>query len=457
MKIPYPFQVIGRDFLANRTEALLADDMGLGKTLQAIEAIKARGLTKGIIVCPHAVRRQWVKNIREQYPTAFVKELTKKESVVEPNAINVINYDIVWRPPIKTNLKNIQWEFIICDEAHFLKAWDSNRTIACLGKQGLYRSCTRRWMLTGTPVLNRPVELYPMLRALAPYLLGEYTDYYKFAKRFCGAFMDHRNNLDVSGATNLAELAVLVRPFFLRRLKTDVLSELPPIIYEKIYTDRTDKIIQAYKHLEQEIGDVASLRRAVGIIKTKQTIEHITDVLTTKEKVLVFAYHKDVVDAIVAAFPGSVQYTGGENAKQKEEAIRRFISDNSCRVFVGNIKAAGFGIDGLQEVCDHCIFAEISYVPGELNQAVDRIYRIGQTKPVTVQFIVAEDSMEEDIINSVTSKSKNIKTILQEGGEIRFVGVECAYCQERVELKDATRVAQITVCKKCKREMECLL
>ena len=116
-------------------------------------------------------------------------------------------------------------------------------------------------------------------------------------------------------------------------------------------------------------------------------------------------------------------------------------------MFIGQIDTAGTGLDGLQSVCDTCVFVEMSYVPGKILQAIDRLRRIGQHRPVLAQFLVAEGSMDEELVDTLTEKSKNIEKILDESKEFRFVGAKCAVCQKTQELRNLKRVAGLTVCK----------
>lgn len=458
MKTLYPYQEEGVNFLTTRRAGLLFDDMGLGKTCQAIEAMKRLKVVKGVVVCPLAVRHQWIKNIQEQYPGVFINEIKTKRDKPVRNAINVVHYDIVWRSPLVRHLKCFMWDVVIFDEAHFLKNWNSRRTISLLGRDGMYNYGRYIWCLTGTPILNRPIELYPILRGLAPTALGKYAEYNTYAKYFCNAYYDAYNKFNVNGAAHLNILASIIKPLYLRRTKSEVLQQLPEITYEKIYTDSTEKIIRANSGILKETEDVLSLQRMLGIIKTPITIEHIRDVLETKGKVVVFTVHKDVATNINIAFKEcSVMYTGDETSTEKAAAVAKFINDKDCKVFIGNIKASGFGIDGLQKVCDIVIFAEISYVPGEIRQAVDRIHRIGQNRRVLVQFIITENSMEEQIIDKLTAKSNNIGDILQEGGMEGFVEVQCYACKNRIKIKNAVRIGKVTVCGKCLKEMEILL
>ena len=127
---------------------------------------------------------------------------------------------------------------------------------------------------------------------------------------------------------------------------------------------------------------------------------------------MVFAYHKDVVASLKASFPGSVTCTGDESGPQKHAAVQKFRTDPDCRVFIGNIKAAGQGIDGLQDVCDLCVFAEMTYTPGEIDQAIDRLVRIGQDKPVNAYFIVAKGSHDEDMVGVIERKRKIVERLI---------------------------------------------
>lgn len=455
MKTLLPFQEIGRDFLAMRKAAILADDMGLGKTLMAIEAMKTLGITRGLIVCPLSVRRTWVKVLQDQYPGVFVKEITKTDSIPHRNAFNIVNYDIVWREPLAQYL-DVSWPILIADEAHFLKSITAKRTKKLLGKGGVYGYCDYKWMLTGTPVLNRPIELYPVLRCLCPDRLGAFRDYYRYAYKFCAAFRD-TFGFNADGASNLGELATLLAPVMLRRMKEEVLTELPDVIYEKIYLDPSDKLMQLVRKEEQaDITAVPSIRHALGLLKIKPAIEHLEELLLTKNKVVVFTWHKEVAHGIKNHFSGrAVLHTGEESVDQKERAKTDFISGRA-NVFIGQLEATGVGVDGLQASCDTCVFVEMFSVPGKIRQAVDRLRRIGQTNSVLAQFLVAEESKDEEIIDSLVEKSANIKLILNEKGGPKFIHCNCDVCKRPKEIADLKRVDGLSVCKTCENLMEVL-
>jgi len=459
-----PFQEIGRDFLCLRSNAILADDMGLGKTYQVLEAIKKLGLQSGIIIAPQSIRRSWVKRTREQMPLAFIKEIISSKTIPDPSAINIVNYDIVWKEPLITHLSQQTWPVLVCDESHYLKNISAKRTKIILGRKGLYSRCARRWMVTGTPILNRPIELYPVLRALFPAFLTEkYQSYYDYAYQFCAAYQG-TFGFDATGASNLEELSKILKPIMLRRLKSEVQKDLPPVTYDKVYLDPSDKLI---KLIEQErvefnakklIGETSTTRQAIGIIKAQAAIKHIRSILEEKSKIVVFVWHRSVVDTLMEEFKHeAVRYTGSESAKEKEEAVRRFQEDPNAKVFIGNIKSSGIGVDGLQYVCDTAVFIEMSYVPNEIKQAIDRLNRMGQNSRVQIQFLIAEKSIDEDVIDSLAGKARNINVIMGEEKGVAFVDTKCKMCNQVTEIKNLKRVSKITVCKDCTREMECVL
>lgn len=464
-----PFQKTGCDFIALRQNAILADDMGLGKTFQVIEAWKKLGLSSGIVICPQTVRRSWVKRIREQIPLAFIKEIYSPKLVPEISAFNVVNYDIVWKEPLITLLKEQNWPVLVCDESHYLRSINAKRTKMILGKKGLYSKCEYRWMVTGTPILHRPVELYAVLRALFPKFLGKYIDFYTYAYRFCEGYQSDFG-FECKGASNLEELAGILKPIMIRRLKSEVQKEMPPVTYDKIYLDPTDKLIKLTAQEEQavvgeKIGEIPSLRRALGIVKTSAAINLVKDLLETVQKIVVFIWHEDVAREIGKAFPGQhVFCTGSESANQKENAVLQFQKNPDIRVFIANIQSAGFGLDGLQYICDNGLFVELSHGPEEIRQAIGRLDRMGQKNPVTIRFLIAENSQDEKLVNTLIDKAKNINIITgdkerrEKTNEItEFLGTRCQLCGKKFEMKKLKRVVGLSVCEGCRKTMECLI
>jgi SNF2 family DNA or RNA helicase len=164
---------------------------------------------------------------------------------------------------------------------------------------------------------------------------------------------------------------------------------------------------------------------------------------------------------IASAFPGKcVRHTGAESPQEKERSIRRFVTDPTVQLFLGNIKSTGFGVDGLQEICDTAVFVEMSYVPEEIKQCIDRLNRMGQKSPVQVQFLIAENSVDEKVLGTLTEKASNINIIMGGGGagrEAEFVATRCGSCGKITEMTKLKRIMKISVCPECRKNMECLL
>ncbi len=416
-----PFQHEGVKFLKDNKHALLADDMGLGKSVQVIRAMDAINAKKTVIVCPASVRTHWQYHIMMESDFIRVPQIIDKGTDnLSPNDTYIISYNLLITCLYK--FKNMGIDLVVMDEAHYCKSLDAQRTIAVLGTNGLAKKAKYIWALTGTPIVNRPIELYPLILTLAPGSMGSHIGYYAFAKYYCGGYMG-KYDFEARGATHKEELAEKLKGFMLRRTKKQVLTELAKVNKEVI-TIRANTNSQKVIIKEQEIGDIthytnnfgkyASLRQELALAKMPECIEYLLQVLDQEEKLVIFAYHHSVIDQLQGALKAynPVVYVGGMNDKAKQEAINNFKKEKEVRVFIGNIVAAGTGIDGLQTVCDTAIFVEWSWSPGEVNQAIDRLNRMGQSNPVTAQFLVVADSVEAKMIKSLLSKSKVIKSII---------------------------------------------
>jgi SWI/SNF-related matrix-associated actin-dependent regulator 1 of chromatin subfamily A len=295
----------------------------------------------------------------------------------------------------------------------------------------------RRLFLTGTPILNRPKEIWSLISSLDPVT---YNSYYRFAYRYCGAHKG-RFGFDDTGATNLDELQNKLRStIMVRRLKVDVLKDLPAkrrqiIEFPKngatVQIDNEVKVmskameqlhhlrvavelskasddINVYKDAVNKLRDGASAafqeiaiaRRDTAVAKIPYVIEHLKN---CSGKVIVFAHHHVVIDALYESLgKEAVKVTGSVNMTARQEAVDRFQNDPSCLFFIGNIKAAGVGIT--LTAASHVVFAEITYTPADLLQAEDRAHRIGQKESVLVQHLVLEGSIDSNMARSIVAK-----------------------------------------------------
>ncbi len=408
-----PFQEYGVQFLSSRNHALLADDMGLGKTIQAIEVMNRLKAKSALIITPATVKYNWERELKEWLRRDLTVQVVKDGATIISldSDIVIVNYDLVIRPAIHRQLITRDFAIGICDEAHRLKNPRAKRTKAILAsKTALMGRCVYRYLLTGTPILNRPEELFIILRSLAPEKMGPYYSWPEYAKRYCNGHWQDGEYV-TTGASNLEELRDRLKGFMLRRTKQEVLKELPARREQVIY-------LNDLKFPTDELVPLATERRELGIHKIKSILSHVEDVLSGVDKVVVFAYHRQVIETLkrdLAAYGPTIIY-GGMSAENKQKNLFKFTETDESRVLIGQINAAGVGIDGLQRVCQHLIFAELEWSPGVMEQCIDRLRRIGQKGSVLVQYLIVPNSLEA-VIEQVLAKKRRLIDRLMEQTE----------------------------------------
>lgn len=430
MKTLYPFQKEAVLQIIKRKHNLLADEMGLGKTITAIEVINELDFHNVLLIVKASIKINWQKKLDEWlWKPRYIHIVNGKTDFIPEFAeVVIVNYDLISHSYIFEQLSTRQWDILICDEAHYLKNMKAKRTRAVLANNGLVRRANRTLMMTGTPILNRPIELYAILKVLAPQVIAPYSDYYKYGKRYCDAWMDGFS-FNVQGASHTDELNKKLREFYMiRRLTHEVEIQLPKKRYEIVFLEPTDSVKPKlrvldtaqrgdfkHKHLGIGAGELATLRRETAENKLESSIELIRGYVESCGKIVIFAYHHSIIEhleKILKEF-NPVTLHGGKTQIQRQNAIDNFRSKIEHKVFIGQLQAAGEGIDGLQDVCHNVLFIETSWVPGEIAQAVKRVHRMGQTKPVLVRFLVWADSIEEHMLRTALDKVKTIREIVK--------------------------------------------
>lgn len=424
----FDFQHRGIFEIGERENILLADEQGLGKTAQAIiGAIHSHFVPCFIILCPSSLKINWQREFLKwsDISESEIQIIRKGKDTIDQNKrVVIVNYDLLKSRYIFDQLQEYDADVIILDEAHYLKSPTALRTKTALK---LTKASRKTIAITGTPVLNRPIELFPLLNAISPETIAPYNDYRKFAYHFCKAYTDHWGHFNVDGADNLEELNIRLRATcMIRRLKKDVLDQLPEKMPPQIITFEQDSatkaIIKSEKKLDIEdlkrypakmnIGEAAKLRHELAIAKLPKCIEFIEERLMNGNKLVVFAYHRDVISRILEAFKlESAWVVGGMTDDTKQCHIDNFQNNPHCKIFIGQIQAAGVGIT-LTAASD-VIFVENSWTPGEIDQCIDRCHRIGQKNSVTTTFLTVENSIEETMLKVVYDKRNNINQILK--------------------------------------------
>lgn len=414
-----PYQKAGIQFALEKNNVLIADEMGLGKTIQSIGVINADdSINNVLIICPASLKLNWKTELKKWLIRDLTIDIANTKKFPLTNIV-IINYDILFK--MRKDIDKRTWDLLIADESHFVKNNKAKRTKALIGnsREKIKKiEAKKNIFLTGTPILNRPIEIFNSLKFLDQKNWNNAWNYYQ---RYCGA--QHNGfGWDFSGATNLEELQRKLRQtVMIRRLKKDVLKDLPAKRRQSIEIENSialNRIIkqqkqyleeQGFENLKQfadkvfdgevDITILSKIRHDLGVAKIQNVIKFSKDMLETVDKIVIFAHHKDVVSALMDEFGKiSVKVVGGMTDEEKNKSVEDFQNNSDIKVFVGNIKAAGVGLT--LTAASTVIFAELDWVPANLTQAEDRCHRIGQKDMVNVYHIVASGDDSVDLYMS---------------------------------------------------------
>jgi SWI/SNF-related matrix-associated actin-dependent regulator 1 of chromatin subfamily A len=423
----YPFQF--EDALKIdkwKGRGLITSEMGTGKTAVSLAWAQAQN-KRVLVICPSTVKYNWEKEIKKwtiKNNNTFIMNGKKPEDL--PNNLNyiIINYDIV-KDRIE-ELEKFNPEIIIVDEFHKIKESKTLRTKAvkkiCKGKRHIIG-------LSGTPITSRPIEFFNMLNIVVPMM---FNNYWSFAKHYCDA-KQNRYGWNTKGSSNEEELNLILTEVMIRRLKKDVLTELPdktrtlvPMdIDNKGEYNRANRDLLSF--LKQRDGEEKANRASraeelvkKGILKQlaikgkiKQSVEWIKDFLDENldQKIIVFAIHKSTVDELYGQFNKvAVKIDGSTPSNKRLDIVEEFQTNPEKRVFIGNIKASGTGITltASSTVC----FVELDYLPTDFLQAEDRPHRIGQKSAVNIYYFVGKNTIDEEIMKILSAKMEILNKVV---------------------------------------------
>jgi len=456
-----PFQKAGiayvlRRFNAGQKGVLLGDEMGLGKTIQALGIINARADFKRVlIICPASLRLNWAREAERWLVRKTAAQVLNGGSLdwTLDEGVWIVNYDRLKEVP-----ENVTFDFIIFDEAHYIKNEKAQRSKYA---SALAKKARHVLLLTGTPIANRPIELWHPLT-----LMGaekQFGGFWNYAKRYCGAY-HNGYGWDFRGAANLEELQVRLRErWMVRRLKKEVLQELPPKIRQIIplpstttlkklteqeqqlrsVIERYDELLarareaevledeESFRYALEELESVKAsfteasrIRREIGIAKVDLVAAHIKDILEEENKIVVFAHHKEVVDVLQKSLSeyNPVVITGETSMQNRQSAVDAFQQNPDVRVFIGTLGAASTGLT--LTAARVAVFAEIDWVPATLQQAEDRIHRIGQQDVALIQYLVIEGTLEAYIAEQIAKKMDIIDRALNQQVDSSIATIE---------------------------------
>lgn len=477
----YPFQRTAVQFLTTARRALLGDEMGTGKTIQTIAALEAADAYPALIVAPASVKRGWAREFSKWAPHRKVLVLSgsaakRRKALAEDFDVLVMNYDLLRYhsklagygsvalrrcvecggedPDVKVTsceahpkeLNALSFVAVVADEAHRIKDPKAKQTRALKAAAG---KADVRFALTGTPIGNRPDELWSILNFLSP---EEWASKTRFVERYCSVAWNGFGN-EVLGlrADTREEFYETIDPRFLRRPTNLVLPHLPPVTWESMYVPMTPQQAKAYRQMEEKaiaaieggtvsgISPLSQLTRLTqfasafaveldGEIRLQAPSNKVDALLEiigdTDEQLVVFAQSRQLIDLAAEALrKESIQYgriTGAESEAQRDEALQAF-RRGDLRVMLLTLGAGGTGIDGLQ-VARIAVFLERGWSLLERKQAIGRLRRQGQVAgDVLVLDVVSEGTIEEEQIDRLSVKEERLEEIVRDASALLAV------------------------------------
>lgn len=443
----WPFQKCDIEYALARKNTLIGDQPGLGKTPVAICFANEIRAKRVLVICPANIRLQWVKKIREwttlRWPYCIHPILVGRHGV-HPNAEwTVVSYDLARTEAIGKALAKGRYDLLVLDEAHYLKTSDSRRTRAVFGggHERVFEEFAARseriLCLTGTPLPNRPREAYTLARGLCWDSISWMSED-SFRERFNPSQTIEKYD-EATGQSKVyidersgrhGELQNRLRAnFMVRHLKREVMPQLKMPVYDIIQLEETTAVKQALKaesllHIDPDnlegadftaLGAIATVRRMMGIALAPQIADYIDMAIDGgEEKLVVFAYHHEVMDILQKAWEkhGVLRVDGNTSPAKRAKIMELFQKEQRHQVWLGQIVATGTGTDGLQHVSCHAFIAEADWVPGNNEQAFDRLDRGGQNRTVQGDIFVAPSSFSEKILASALRKGQGVHSAL---------------------------------------------
>ena len=472
---PFPFQRAGIAYALDKRSVLFADEMGLGKTPQSILTVQAKNAYPVLVISPSSLKLNWKREWERWVPGTRVAVVGgRKPQPMFPEMfagsadVCIINYDVLdaW----VDTLKRVPWKAIIADEAHYCKSYKSKRTKAAKELFAHVGAKNIRLLLTGTPILNDPMEIWPLLQMIG------------LDKPF-GSFRNFQNTYAWGGPASLEKLNLVLRAEgMVRRRKVDVLKELPPLTWATVPVEISDADRREYDRAEADLSNfVANMKsedkdrkasfmqiatdRAVKSLgadadprelkkltatvfselmetyrnsevskisaqeqllkwnylrqlavdaKVDNCIKFISEMVEQGEKVIVFGWHQRITKKIAAHF-NAPTIIGGMKNQDVQAGKDKFQGDPNCMVIVLNIAAGGVG--HTLTASSNVVFVEFGWNPGAMDQAAGRSHRIGQENPVTAYQLVVEDTIDADFIRLVRNKRMTVDAGTDGAGE----------------------------------------
>jgi SNF2 family DNA or RNA helicase len=422
----YPYQEEGILFARGKEKVLIGDEMGLGKTPQAIGILNDNPSYKSVlIICPSVIKINWERELDTWLCNRDLTIKVVNGSGLPSEDVVIMNYEKL----SKANIRNREWDMIIIDEAHYIKNDKATRTREIMGfREKTALKAKKIVMLTGTPMTNRPQDMWTICRFMSP---DVFKSKWAYLHRYCLDANPKKHMMfgrwDFTKSNNEAELAEKLKPFMIRRFKRDVLTQLPPKRYhvvelqptgmqkalikeENSLVDFTDGLVK----VKVDFKDIARVREELGALKAPVAAKYLGGVLEEYDgKIVVFAHHRRTLEYLKEHFQTKACLVyGGLSDAQKQAEIDSFTDDDSeVRIFLGSISSAGIGINLTN--ASKTFFVEMDYVPAKMRQAEDRTHRATQkSDSVDIHYLVFRGSIDANIAWSLVNKEEVIDKVV---------------------------------------------
>jgi SWI/SNF-related matrix-associated actin-dependent regulator 1 of chromatin subfamily A len=430
------------EFVLSRKHSYLALKPGMGKTICALVATFNYELPgTNLIICPPGLVYNWAHEIKQWtsvYDKIFIVESSKTPRPATFNNEFDDTYiicpdSLLINSTVQNWLCSFTYNYIVVDEAHRFKNDEAGRTKSLYGgvqklKQTrivftpLIERATRSIHLSGSPELNRPMEIYPVLRSRAHHLI-DYMSRFEFGMKYCGAkYNEDFKFWDFSGASNLHDLASRINGTFILRMEKqrEGYTRQDNIIYLGDYRGKRDRAYEekaiagmgshAIYQLEHD-KNISKMRKEYGAAKAKLAAEYIKTKLDLGEKVVVFAHHRETAQTLATALKdyGASLMIGGTTKAEKYKLVRTFQTNFDNKVIVCNIIAAGIG--HTLTAAKRVVFVEWDWSHEINKQASDRIDRHTQTQDINVDYLTVANSIDELILKTNFRKEKQLKPL----------------------------------------------
>lgn len=424
MKVePFPFQKVGVEFIeVNNGIAYIGDSMGLGKTMQAI-AYTSKNKLMTVIVCPASLKYNWKREIEKfthnnslvlseysiperekEITTRKYNDLIRKELDSWDYSYIIINYEQVDK--YKDILSKIPFDCVVLDEAQYIS---NNRTKRTKSVFTLFSKIPKRILLSGTGIKSRPIEFYPQLKFLRSDL---FPNKEKYGLRYCNAVENTwGKGYDYTGSSNLRELNFKISPFYIRRIKENVLKELPEKTINILDLEMSPTELKEYKTLLSDfnkeyrqhatdkqfsfLAKVVKLKQHLSKMKIKKIIELTDDLLLDDptRKVIIFSQFRETQSMLFEHYKDiAVSVFAKHKSEKRIENIDELTNDSSKKVLIASTIAGGIGLN--ITAADTVVFCDLLWNPADHEQAEDRSYRLGQKKKVNIYYLNYLDSVE---------------------------------------------------------------